>query len=70
MTPGLLAIVLKGQRMHLLFYFSQHTGHFHVACSRFSTVLPVQCDRCWDGGWVRVFLVGEARGWVASREGS
>ena len=34
----------------------------HYILRRFSTVLPVQCSR----GWGRVFLVGVARGWVAS----
>ena len=41
---------------------------------RFSTFLPVQCDRCWGRGWGRVFffflLAGRACGWVASRVGS
>ena len=36
----------------------------HHLPSRFSTVLPVQCDRCWSRGWDR------ARGWVAVRAGS
>ena len=38
--------------------------------TRFSTVLPVQCDRYWGIGWSRVFVEGEARGWVTSRVGS
>ena len=30
----------------------------HYLATRFSTVLPVQCDRCWGGGgaWDRVFF--------------
>ena len=42
----------------------------HSLLSKFTTVLPVQCDGCWGGGWFRVFLAGGAPSWVASRAGS
>ena len=39
----------------------------HYLPSRFSNVLPVQCDGCRGCGWV---LAGGASGWVAGRAGS
>ena len=38
----------------------------HYLPSKFSTVLPVHCDRCWG----RFFLAGRGRGWVVSKAGS
>ena len=42
----------------------------HYQPSKLSTVLPVQSDGCWGGGWCRFFLAGGACGWFASRAGS
>lgn len=34
--------------------------------SGFSTVLPIQCNRSWGGGWGKVFLIGGAHGCFAN----
>ena len=52
----------------LFLYFLYSLNHYLL--SEFSTVLTVQCDGCWGGGWGRVFLAGGARGWLASMAGS
>ena len=89
-TPGLFGdhfVVSKGRCvclcMCLWFYFSLHTGRFHVAClfwafypPSFFIVIHYLPSRFstglsvqFDRGWGRVFLVSGACGWVSSRVG-